>query len=137
MEYQFYSLAYFVLRVVLGILFTFQGYDKLFKLKPQGVFYATKNEYETMHVPDWFIKFSIVISSLIEFITGILLILGLFKVLAFTLISINMIMVAVGFSFLKPMWDMRYYFPRLIIFIIICLIDSSYDIFSLDFFLNK
>src|SRR5690349_9029414 len=98
---------YFIPRVILGILFLFQGYDKIFKVKIEGVFKTIETEYNNHNIPDWFLKASIIISSLIELIAGLLLLIGFLKMQALYLLGINMIMVALGFSYLRPIWDMK------------------------------
>jgi len=135
---QFYNeaIAILMFRMVAGILVTFQAYDRIFKIgfarvaetffsSPLGV---TKNVS--------FMKAGIAISSIIEFACGILLILGLFKVIALYLLAMNLIFIAFVFSYVKPMWDMQFYFPRMILVVLLLFIPSHADVFSLDFLWN-
>jgi putative oxidoreductase len=74
----------------------------------------------------------IAISSFIELLCGLLLIIGLFRNPALMLLSFNLVFVALSFSLIKPMWDMKFYFPRMILVVILLFCLPGHDIFSLD-----
>ncbi len=126
----------FILRVVLGILFYFQGYDKVFKVKMQGVIETFQFELETIKVPKWILIVSAYFTSYVELIAGALLILGLFKTQALYLLGIDLIIVTGAFSLIKPMWDMQLLFPRLILLSILLYLPDSWDILSIDYIAN-
>ena len=131
-----YVAAYFLARVVLGVLFLFQGMDKLFFVKKNEVLQMVKPEYARFMLPRSFLEFSIIISAVIEFVGGILLIVGLFKVVAFYMLGINLIMVALAFSLAHAMWDMKYYFPRIALLLFLFLLPLDLDHWSLDNLFN-
>lgn len=126
----------FILRVILGILFFFQGYDKVFKIKMRGVIETFKFELGTIKVPKWILLPSSYFTSYIELIGGILLIIGLFKIYALYLLGIDLIIVTAAFSMIKPMWDMQLLFPRLVLLGILLYLPDSWDILSLDHIIN-
>ncbi len=130
------SVAILLLRTVTGILFFFQGYDKLFKIKIENVVRLLNEPMGKIHFPLFFIKPAIAISSLIELICGLLLFFGLFKDICMHLLAADLIFVAFVFSFIKPMWDMQFYFPRIVFLVILLFSSGSADIFSLDYFFN-
>ncbi|MDI1354277.1 MAG: DoxX family membrane protein [bacterium] len=126
------SVLYFTLRVILGILFFFQGYDKLFKLKIKGVIEFFHEEMRGKNVPSFLLSLSAYFTSLIEFFAGGLLILGLFKTYALCFLGVDLILVCGAFSMMKPMWDMQLLFPRLAILSVLLYLPGNWDLLSLD-----
>lgn len=122
----------FMVRFILGSLFFFQAYDKLFRIGMHNTYEAIYPEYLHRNVPKWFIKLSVWCSTYIEIMGGALLIVGLFKPLTIMFLGINLMMVTVGFSFLKGVWNMEHVFPRLILLIILYFIPFHWDVFTLD-----
>jgi len=126
----------FVLRVILGVLFFFQGYDKVFNIKINGVISFFKEESRHKPMPGFLMVSSAYLSSYIELIAGGLLILGLFKTWALYLLGLDLILVCGAFSMLKPMWDMSYLYPRLILLAILLYLPAQWDVLSVDHFLK-
>lgn len=125
------AIAVLLIRTVTGILFFFQGYDKLFNLKIVNILRTFNDPLNKIHFPDFLLKPAITLSSLIEMICGLLLFFGLFKGPALYFLAIDMIFVAFIFSAVKPMWDMQYFFPRLLFVFILLFIPAALDLFSL------
>jgi uncharacterized membrane protein YphA (DoxX/SURF4 family) len=123
----------FFLRVILGILFFFQGYDKVFHLKISGVISFFREESRQKPMPEFLLVSSAYLTSYIELIAGGLLILGLFKTYAMYLLGLDLILVCGAFSILKPMWDMYLLFPRLLMLAILLYLPAEWDVLSLDF----
>ena len=121
-----------LLRMVAGILFFFQGYDKLINLKIDKVVRTFDESLCKIPIPHFAIKPLITLSSLIEFSGGFLLFIGLFKSYALYFLTADIIFVAFIFSAIKPMWDMQYYFPRLILIVLLLFTHMSFDKYSLD-----
>ena len=126
----------FVLRVILGILFFFQGYDKVFKVKIGGVTDFFRQELGSIRVPGFILVLTAWFTSLAELICGALLISGLFKSYALGILGIDLILVTGAFSLIKPMWDMQLLFPRLILLAILLYLPSQWDVLSLDHFIR-
>ena len=122
----------FILRVILGILFFFQGYDKVFKLGISGVRSFFREEMRGKNIPDGLLGFSAYLTSYIELIGGALLIVGLFKTWALYLLGLDLIIVCGAFSLLKPMWDMQLLFPRLLLLAMLLYLPCEWDLISLD-----
>jgi uncharacterized membrane protein YphA (DoxX/SURF4 family) len=130
------SVLYFILRVILGILFFFQGYDKLFNLKVGGVIAFFRQESSHKQIPGFVLVGSAYFTSIVEFVCGGLLILGFFKTWALYLLGIDLILVCGAFSILKPMWDMQLLFPRLILLAALLYLPQQWDQLSLDYLLR-
>jgi putative oxidoreductase len=126
----------FFLRVILGILFFFQGYDKVFRLKISGVISFFREESRQRPMPEFMLVSSAYATSYIEMVAGGMLILGLFKTWAMYLLGLDLILVCGAFSILKPMWDMYLLFPRLLMLAILLYLPAEWDVLSLDFLFN-
>jgi len=133
-----YNFAIFevVFRVFCGILFVYQGYDKLFVVKMKNVIETFCQEANRKHIPKFFVVTSSYYSSIIEFSGGALLILGFFKSIVLTLLGIDLIIVAIAFSTIQAMWDMKYVFPRLMLIGILMVTPESWEYFSLQNLIN-
>jgi uncharacterized membrane protein YphA (DoxX/SURF4 family) len=130
------AIAVLLIRTVAGILFFFQGYDKLFNIRIINVARTFSEPLGKIHLPLFLLKPSITISSIIELVCGLLLFFGLFKNIALFLLAGDMIFVAFLFSCIKPMWDLQFYFPRLLFIFILLWINPAIDIFSLDYLIS-
>ena len=126
------AIAVLLLRAVAGILFFFQGYDKLFNVKIINVVRTFNEPLSKLRIPLIVQKTAITISSIIELICGILLFFGFYKNMALFFLTGDMIFVAFIFSCIKPMWDMQFYFPRLILIISLLLLPEEWDVISLQ-----
>ena len=126
-----FSIAEVFVRCFLGILFVFQGYDKLFVVKIKNVINAFHNEADRKHIPQFLLIFTSYFTSVTEFIGGLLLITGLFHQFVPVVLAINLLIVAFAFSFFRPMWDMQHAFPRVIL-LTLTLLLSNYFYFGLD-----
>jgi uncharacterized membrane protein YphA (DoxX/SURF4 family) len=134
-DYLHYIFELFI-RLFCGIIFLFQGYDKLFKVKLNQVINTFDDEAEKKHIPKPLVVFSAFYSSIVEFFGGILMIVGLFKPIILILLGFDLIMVAVAFSMIEAMWDMKHVFPRLVFVSVLMLIPAEWGIFSLDYLLK-
>lgn len=126
-----FSIAEVFVRCFLGILFLFQGYDKLFVVKIKNVINAFHHETDRKHIPSFLLYFTSYFTSITEFTGGISLITGLFHQYVPIILVINLLIVAIAFSFLRPMWDLQHVFPRVILLTLILLL-SNYFYFGLD-----
>ncbi|MEX1003430.1 MAG: DoxX family membrane protein [Crocinitomicaceae bacterium] len=124
--------AYAIIRISLGLLFFFQAYDKIFRIGLSGVVNEVHQGAEKRKIPEGFTRFSIYLSSYVELIGGALLILGLFTLPVLYLFGIHLMLVILGFSVLKGIWDMSHVFPRLVLLVLLLLLPYQLNILSLD-----
>ena len=125
------AVALLAMRLVAGILFFFQGYDKIFQMKTDGVLSAFRESLSEKGIPLPLARLTIVLSSYLEMVCGALLALGFFREPVLYALTANMVGVAFAFSVIKPMWDMGYYFPRFVLLMALLIIPARLDLFSL------
>lgn len=126
--------AVFIARVFLGLLFFIQGYDAVFKIKIKGVVDAIAEPLSTTGVPRFMIVFGAWFTSLVELIGGFFLIIGFVKYYALYLLGIDLILASVAFGISRPVWDMKFVFPRLVLLLFLLIVPSQWDVFSIDYF---
>lgn len=130
-SYKYYALEV-ILRLFCGVIFLFQGYDKLFKVKVSGVIETFRYEAQQKNIPGFALWMMACYTSYVEFFGGLFLILGLFKNYALLALGLDMVLVAAAFSYMKPVWDMKFVFPRLILIALLLWMPSRWSVFSLD-----
>lgn len=131
-----YKIAEVFIRSFLGILFVFQGFDKLFVVKIKNVVNAFHKDTQQKNIPTNLVVLISYFTSITEFFGGTLLIIGLFHNIVPIILGLNLLIVAFAFSFLKPIWDLQHVFPRVILLMLILLL-SNYFYFGLDTFILK
>ncbi len=127
-----YPVAMATVRILLGVLFLFQGYDKIFKLGVDRVRETMQAGLIESKLPNAFISFTAFVTSWVEFICGMLLIAGFLKYYALYLICINILVLAIGFSLARPMWENAHIFFRLTLVLLLLLTPPEWDVFNLD-----
>jgi uncharacterized membrane protein YphA (DoxX/SURF4 family) len=131
LEYDLYALAIATVRIVLGVLLIFPAYDRLFTVGATSVVSTIISGRKASKLPRSFIVLSVVSSSFIELIGGALLITGFFLPFTYPLLALNFVLVALGFSYLRPVWEMDHYIPRLIMLIFLMVVPVADDIYRL------
>ena len=129
-------IAVFTARVFLGLLFFFQGYDKVFKVKIPGVVRTFEQPYRQTRFPMFLLYAGAAVTSFIELIAGLLLILGLFKYVALYLLAFDLLIAAAGLSLINPMWDLKFSFPRLVLLVFLLVTPPEWDQWMVDRWLN-
>lgn len=131
------SILVLILRVILGILFFMQGYDKVIKVKMTGVIQSFRYEFGNVKMPDFILVISAYYSSFIEFIGGAALILGLFTKYTLYFLGADLVLVVTAFSLINPVWDMKIVFPRIVLWSILMIGPESWNKIALDYFWFK
>ncbi|MCX8143969.1 MAG: DoxX family membrane protein [Bacteroidia bacterium] len=123
-------------RMLLAILFFFQAYDRIFRIglkEATNIIYYQNSEQK---FPLPIVQIGVYVTAYLELISSVLLFLGLFRNEALYALGIDMLIAAFGFSYIKPMWDMKYFFPRFILLCIQLFLPSSTAVFTLDNYLR-
>ena len=131
------SVALLLIRVITGILFFFQAYDKIFKLGIKNVIWTFRDSLSGTFLKDGLLSSAVYISSYLELIGGAMLIIGFCRDQVLYILGFDMLMVALVFSMVKPMWDMQFYFPRLVLIVTLLLCPPAWDRFTIMSFFNK
>ncbi|HLG35779.1 MAG TPA: DoxX family protein [Bacteroidia bacterium] len=130
------SAALLLVRLILGMLFFFQGYDKIFKIGINNVTDAAITPVTEKFFGKNFFKALIFVSSWTELLAGIMLTVGFQRDIWLVILGADMLGTALLFSILKPMWDMQYYFPRLVLLVLLMLMPESCDCYRIDSLLH-
>jgi len=120
-------------RVFLGLLFLFQGYDKIFRIGVSNVIETIHNPLKEKGIPEFFSKVGAYLTSYIELICGFTLIIGFAKYWSMYLLGFDILFAAVAFGIVEPMWDMRHFFPRMVLLLFLLIIPSQWDVISVDY----
>lgn len=127
-----YTLAALVARLILGMLFFFQGFDKVFRIGISNVSDEFSNQLGKLRMPRSIFTFIAFVTSYVELIAGLLLFMGLFVDIILPILAVDLIMVALAFSIINPIWDMKIYLPRLILLLFLLCIPSTWFAFGVD-----
>lgn len=129
---QLTAVAIATVRIILGILFFFQGFDKIFRLKnseimafvPSGISDRVSGKTNLLLIKS---------GAWLELIGGILLVAGFLIQPALIILAFDLVMVSFAFSLAVPIWDLRHVFPRLAMLVFLLLSPAEADVFSLDY----
>lgn len=125
-----------IARLFVGILFLFQGYDKVFKVKVSGVVDVFLADAEHLHIHKPVVTLFTYLTSYAELIGGLFLIIGLFTNYTLVVMGFDLVLVGFAFSMVRPMWDMQHVFPRLLLVILLLFFPNEYNRFGIDHFFN-
>jgi len=126
------AVAILTVRVIAGILFFFQGYDKVFNVGIGQVRQTMNSSMAGRNIPEFLVTFTAGFSSYVELIGGFLLIIGFFKFFAAYFLCFSLVLVSIGFSIIKPMWDSFHLVFRLALLIFILITPLEWAIISFD-----
>lgn len=130
------EIAELLVRTFAGILFLFQGYDKLFRIKMPGVIDAFAADANRYHIPRPILSIVAYYTSIVELLGGFFLIAGFLTSYTLYALGIDLVLVSLAFSFMNPMWDMKYVFPRFVLLIVVLIMPENYQLFSVDHLIN-
>ncbi|CAL2078942.1 DoxX family protein [Tenacibaculum sp. 190524A05c] len=131
------QIAVLTIRVLLGLIFFFQGYGKVFKFGLDTVY---KNFFQASYselLPDFILLFSAYFTSLAELIAGFLLIIGFKRDYALYALALVLIIVTFGHGLKDPIWDLSHVMYRTILLVSLLLLPKELDKFSVDFLIKK
>jgi uncharacterized membrane protein YphA (DoxX/SURF4 family) len=130
------QVAVLTIRLILGFIFFFQGFGKVFKFGLDNVY---KNFFQSSYselLPDFLLLFSAYYTSLIELIGGFLLIIGFKRDLTLYFLASVLVIVTFGHGLKEPIWDLSHVMFRTILLVSLLLLPKSYDLFSIDGFIS-
>lgn len=124
--------AVFIVRLIAGILFFGQGYDKVFRLKLRQTEDAAIYALRDLRIPVSMIKFVTAATSVFELIGGFLLVFGLFIVPSCYILALCILPITVAMTLREPMWNVRLIWGRLVMIIFLLLMPDTIHVFSVD-----
>jgi len=132
------SLAFLFIRLILGLIFLMQGFGKIFTWGVESIykadfFYGTYKDL----LPDFIIYATAYYTSYIEFIGGLLLIIGFKTNYTLYALASVLIIVTFGHGLAEPIWDLSHVMYRTILLAALLILPSEWDRFSLDLLLKK
>ena len=131
------QIAVLTIRLLLGVIFFFQGFGKVFKFGLANVY----NNFFLKSYGDIFPDFLLLITSyytpIAELVAGFLMIIGFKRDYALYVLASVLIIVSIGHGIKGPIWDLSHVMYRAILLVALLLLPKNLDIFSLDFLLKK
>ena len=131
------QIAVLTIRLILGFIFFFQGFGKVFKF---GLNAVSENFFIASYgdlLPDFLLVFTAYYTSLIELIGGFLLIIGFKRDFTLYFLASVLVIVTFGHGLKDPIWDLSNVMYRAILLVSLLLLPKEYDLFSVDSWINK
>jgi len=125
-------LAPLLVRLLLGMLFLAQGYDKVFNIGIGQVVATITPAYRKIRFPQFMVRLSAYFTSFAELAGGLLLIAGLFKSFTLALLGADLLVVSLGFCLLNPVWDLNHVFYRFAMLVFLMVYPAELDTITLD-----
>ncbi len=124
----------FTARWVLGLIFFMAGWWKCFELTPKG--HAEKffiGQFDETWIPHWLLWAIGTSIPVLELVAGLLVCLGLARVVAYVTLSAILVTVTYGHLLLDPLYDITgHIFPRLALLLFVVVAPRCHDLLSLD-----
>ena len=125
------------MRLILGFIFFWQGYGKVFKFGIDNVYNNFfKKTYQDL-LPDFVVLGTAYFTTFAELIAGFLLIIGLKRDWALYIFAAVLVVVTFGHGMAEPIWDTSHVLVRAVFLIPLLLLPKEWDIFSLDHLIRK
>ncbi len=131
------SASLFLMRWLVGLIFFWQGFGKVFEWTVDGVYENYFKSYEATFLPEWLIWTSAYYTSYVELICGFVLLIGLKRKSAYLLLSSVLIIVSFGHGLDSYIWDSTYVIHRALFLIPLMLLPGEWDRWSLDAYLMR
>ena len=131
------SIAVLIIRLLLGFIFMFQGYGKVFKFGVENVYNNFFKETYTALLPEFLVYATAYYTSYIELVGGLLLVIGFKRDYALYALASVLIIVTFGHGLAEPIWDTSHVMSRTILLIPLLLLPKAWDRFSVDGLISK
>ncbi|WP_052752731.1 DoxX family membrane protein [Kordia zhangzhouensis] len=131
------KIALLTIRLLLGFIFFFQGFGKVFTFGVDKVytnFFA--KPYEGI-LPEFLLQATAYYTSYVEFFGGLLLIIGFKRDYTLYALASVLLIVTFGHGLTAPIWDLSHVMYRAILLIALLLLPTEWDNYRLDTLLQK
>lgn len=131
------QIAVLTMRLLLGFIFFFQGFGKVFKFGLDAVYknFFLKSYGELL--PDFLLLFTAYYTSIIELIGGLLLIIGFKRDYTLYALASVLVIVTFGHGLKDPIWDLSNVMYRAMLLVALLLLPKDLDKYSVDFLIKK
>ncbi len=123
-------------RLLLGLIFFWQGFGKVFTWGIDAVYNNSFKPFEDTFLPEFVLKPTVYFTSIVEFLGGLLLIIGLFRKQVYYLFAFVLLIVAFGHGLQSPIWDLQHVFIRSVLLVFLMMLFDK-DSLNLDRFIKK
>ncbi len=131
------TIGMLTIRLILGFLFFWQGYGKVFKFGVDNVYNNFfKKTYQEL-LPDFLVLGTAYFTTFAELIAGFLLIIGLGRDWALYTLAAVLVVVTFGHGMAEPIWDASHVLVRAVFLIPLLLLPKEWDAFSLDYLIGR
>lgn len=131
------QIALFFVRIILGLIFFMQGFGKVWTWGVSNVYQMFFDTEQYLVFPKFLLQATAYYTSYVELIAGLLLLLGWKRDYALYALASVLVIVSFGHGFAQPIWDLSHVLYRLFLIIVLLLLPSHWDRFSMDHFLAK
>lgn len=125
--------AALIVRVILAILLIAQGYDKLFRIGVERAGNVSAEALHSLHLAKGFIKVVVLMTALIEFFGGLLLLVGFMTIPTCYVIAAGLLPVTIAMSIKEPLWNMQHVCTRLVMIVFLLCLPDHVHVVSLDY----
>lgn len=131
------KIALLTIRLLLGFIFFFQGFGKIFKFGVENVYQNFFAKTYDGILPDFLLGITAYYTSYIEFLGGILLIIGFKRDYTLYALASVLIIVTFGHGLVEPIWDLSHVMYRAILLLALLLLPKEWDQYRLDTIFKK
>jgi len=131
------QVAVLTMRLILGFIFFFQGYGKVFKFGLNAVYNNFFLKPYSELLPDFLLLFTAYYTSIIELVGGLLLIIGLKRDYTLYALASVLVIVSFGHGLKDPIWNLSDVMNRTILLVTLLLLPKNLDRYSVDFLMKK
>ncbi|EDP98307.1 DoxX family membrane protein [Kordia algicida OT-1] len=131
------KIALLTARLLLGFIFFFQGFGKIFKFGVDNVY---QNLFAITYkgvLPDFLLLATAYYTSYVEFLGGLLLIIGLKRDYTLYALASVLIIVTFGHGLVEPIWDLSHVMYRAILLLTLLLLPKEWDHYRVDTLLKN
>lgn len=131
------KVALLTIRLLLGFIFFFQGFGKIFKFGIDNVYNNFFAKTYSGILPEFLLQATAYYTSYVEFIGGALLVIGFKRDYTLYALASVLIIVTFGHGLVEPIWDLSHVLFRATLLLVLLLLPKSWDHYRLDTLIQK
>ena len=132
------NIGVWITRLLLGLIFFFQGFGKCFTIGIKELYKSMFLEQYQDLLPPFLLWLTAYYTSIVELVCGFMLVLGFKRDWAIYLLGSVLVIVTFGHGLATPVWNLSDVMFRAILLIALLLFPKDWDVFTLDnFIMNR